>query len=68
MKRDFYKLGGFVYPVVAELENGVWLGKWFCPLCGESGETGKGCSSEDDAVFSAREGASEHYNRLHAVK
>jgi len=67
VKRDFYKLGGFVYQVIAEPENGGWVGRWFCPLCGQSGETVNKYSSECEAVFSARDEAGEHYNRLHAV-
>lgn len=68
MKRDFFKIEGFVYPVVAVKAGGRWTGKWFCPLCGQSGETGEGCSSESDAVFLAKEDASVHHKRLHAFK
>jgi len=63
--RDGYKLGGFVYTIIVQNCGESWMGSWFCPLCGKSGEVAGDFKTSFEAEMLARDGAREHHLRFH---
>ena len=64
-RQEQVQLDGITYTVNIEKANGQYIGKWFCPQCGERGESTLKSATPEQALERAKISLFAHHTLAH---